>query len=61
MLLHISKFRPVAVTIMSAGKVLPDSSLIPVEMNLSILSVTTEVCFFLIDLNKSPLGTRHIL
>ena len=60
-LLSNSIFKPVAVTTKSAGNSSPDFNFIPLSVKCSILSVTTEAFLLLIESNKSPLGTKHIL
>ena len=53
------RFRPVAVTMMSASSSRPDSSLIPRSVKVSIRSVTTDASPALMALNRSPSGTTH--
>ena len=50
---------PVAVMTMSASSTSPDVSVIPVAVNVSIVSVTTEALPDLMALNRSLLGMRH--
>ena len=54
-----SRFRPVAVTITSASSSSPDSSRMPVSVNVSTRSVTIEAFPSQIASNMSPSGTRH--
>ena len=52
-------FSPVAVTMMSASSSSPEVSRIPVLVNVSMVSVTTDACPRRIDLNRSPFGTKQ--
>ncbi len=54
-----SNFKPVAVTMMSASSVLPDSSRMPVLVNRAMRSVTTDALPRAIVRNRSASGTAH--
>ena len=56
---RVTRFKPVAVTIMSAFNSSPVFNKIPSGVKRSIVSVTTETFPLRIDLNKSPLGTKQ--
>ena len=54
-----SRFSPVAVTMMSASSSVPEASLSPVSVKVSMWSVTTEALPSLSALKRSPSGTRQ--
>ncbi len=55
----VTSWSPVAVTTMSASRASPESRRMPVSVNVSMVSVTTDAAPARIAAKKSPSGTRH--